>query len=94
MKKVILILVLGLLLAGCAYDVVQTQTAEEFDQMARARGYAYTARAQPVSWITANGLVEHNIVTNNRRKVRMLLNNKQMILLWIFVKTGEVLQDA
>ena len=59
MKKAIAIVVLGFLLAGCAYDLVETQTAEEFDQMARARGYAYTARAQPVSWITANGLVEH-----------------------------------
>ena len=59
MKKLLGILALGFLLAGCAYDLVETQTAEEFDQIARARGYAYTARAQPVSWITANGLVEH-----------------------------------
>ena len=60
MKKLLGILVLGLVLSGCAsYDVIETQTPEEFDQLAKQRGFAYTARAQPVSWITASGLVEY-----------------------------------
>ena len=59
MKKLLEILVLGLLLVGCGTTIIETQTPEEFDSIARARGYSYTARAQPLSWITADGLVEH-----------------------------------
>ena len=52
-------MVLGLLLVGCGTTIIETQTPEEFDSIARARGYSYTARAQPASWITADGLVEY-----------------------------------
>ena len=57
MKKIFPLIIL-FLISGCA-TYIETQTAEEFDQIARQRGYSYTARAQPVEWITANGLVEH-----------------------------------
>ena len=59
MKKLLGIVVLGLLLVGCGYSVIEIKSPEEFDSIARARGYSYTARAQPASWITADGLVEH-----------------------------------
>ena len=47
------------MLVGCGTTIIETQTPEEFDSIARARGYSYTARAQPLLWITADGLVEH-----------------------------------
>ena len=58
MKKILTLIIL-FLLSGCGVTTISTQTAEEFDQIARQRGYTHTARAQPVQWITANGLVEH-----------------------------------
>jgi hypothetical protein len=59
MKKLLGILVLGLLFVGCGPTIYDTKTAEEFESIARAQGWQYTARAQPVSWITADGLVEY-----------------------------------
>ena len=59
MKKAIAVIILGLLLVGCAPTTYETKTVEEFDSIARTKGWDYTARSQPVSWITAEGLVEH-----------------------------------
>jgi len=58
MKKFICFMFLAILLSGCGPTMVNTETAEEFESIARSQGYSFTARAQPISWITANGLIE------------------------------------
>tara|TARA_B110000503_G_C7074244_1_gene382218 strand:- start:53 stop:1129 length:1077 start_codon:yes stop_codon:yes gene_type:complete len=63
MKKSFVAIILLILLVGCSPTIVNTNTVEEFDSIARSKGYTFTARAQPISWITANGLVE----TGNRK---------------------------
>ena len=43
---------------GCT-SYIDVSSVEEFDQIAKSQGYRFTARAQPISWITADGLVEY-----------------------------------
>ena len=61
MKKLLGIVVLGLLLVvnettSTGAQEFDFKTAEEFEQYAISHGYPYTARAQPRSWVNANGL--------------------------------------
>jgi S1-C subfamily serine protease len=63
MKNFFAAIILPIFLVGCGPNIINTNTAEEFESIARSKGYTFTARAQPISWITADGLVE----TGNRK---------------------------
>ena len=58
MKKLICFIFIAILLSGCGPTIINTKTAEEFESIARAQGYSFTARAQPINWITEDGLTE------------------------------------
>ena len=58
MKKLLSLVVLLTFISGCGPTIYDTNTAEEFESIARSKGFNFTARAQPISWITADGLVE------------------------------------
>jgi S1-C subfamily serine protease len=58
MKKSFVAIILFILMAGCGPTTYNSSTVEEFESIARSQGYNFTARAQPISWITPNGLVE------------------------------------
>jgi len=60
MKKFLSLVILFTFLSGCGPTIYDTKTPEEFESIARSQGYNFTARAQPISWITADGLVETN----------------------------------
>ena len=58
MKKLLSLVILLTFISGCGPTLYDTNTAEEFESIARSQGYNFTSRAQPISWITADGLVE------------------------------------
>ena len=58
MKKFFGFLTLLFILTSCGPTMYNTETAEEFESIARTQGYNFTARAQPITWIKAEGLVE------------------------------------
>ena len=58
MKKLLGIVVLGLLLVGCGPTVYEGMSNEEFESQARAKGAIYFARSLPIDRITADGSKE------------------------------------
>jgi S1-C subfamily serine protease len=62
MKKILAIIILGLLLQGCETTGVKTynhKTSEDFERFAKSQGFKYLARAAPRSWITLKGILNY-----------------------------------